>query len=190
MSSAVMPFKHHVDNEPHLFLITIFLRYSLIATALALLGALPLIKVGIPCLGLQHTSDDLSGKLGTLSDLSLLRVLHALDRATKRPPDWDDSDVSARHARGRLAGVLCMIISLNTLIGLYFVMKGYARLMAIRKGHEWEDGCQAVVVSVKDTKEWTNLSEEMIKASFMNEQSRVGSREERSIEVDVVLAMP
>ena len=55
------------------------LKLASLAGLLALAGGLPLIIAGVPCLSKTAPPNSLGGRLGTLTDLSLLRLLDALD---------------------------------------------------------------------------------------------------------------
>lgn len=55
------------------------LKLAVLAGLVGLAAGLPLFLVGLPCLQETTPSSDYGGRLGTLTDLSILRLLNALD---------------------------------------------------------------------------------------------------------------
>ncbi|WVW78796.1 hypothetical protein I302_100758 [Kwoniella bestiolae CBS 10118] len=80
----LLPFLHLPSNtlsEGASSLSVLFagLKLSALISLLALGGVLPMIIAGAPCLSETSPPNTLGGRLGTLTDLSLLRLLNALD---------------------------------------------------------------------------------------------------------------
>lgn len=86
--SSFLSFKVPLSSDPsglpsdaHLSSLAILaiLKSLVWSTLIALLVGLPLFLVGTPCIDLTSPKSDLEGHLGTLTDMSILRLLNALD---------------------------------------------------------------------------------------------------------------
>ncbi|KAJ9103109.1 hypothetical protein QFC21_002531 [Naganishia friedmannii] len=86
--SSLLSFKTPLSSDPselpsdaHLSSLAILavLKGLLWSTLIALIVALPLFLVGTPCIDLTSPKSSFGGHLGTLTDMSILRLLNALD---------------------------------------------------------------------------------------------------------------
>lgn len=135
---------------------------------------------GVPCLAETSPRNEQGGRLGTLTDLSLMRLLNAIDSS----PDSTTTssfiqylfalhgrDLSSTvtpaisSARIRLIILLVLITVLVLALGLRPVAKGYSTLSKYRK--EFNEticgGMSMVFIAAKDAKAWSGKTEEGIK---------------------------
>jgi hypothetical protein len=146
---------------------------------LALTVALPLFMAGTSCLSQTSPSNDLGGRLGSLTDLSLLRLLNSLDpspgsRVTStqlhlRPyvralPSTVAPAVDS--ARTRLIVLLAIIAVLGCGRGLFVIFRTYDAFLRYQKRFKEEicRGMEMVLIPYTSAPAWYGLSEEGIKA--------------------------
>lgn len=171
------------------------LRLSAIGSLLALGAGLPLIIANVPCLSPTAPPNTLGGRLGSLTDLSLLRLLDALDPS----PGTSSAAESIRliqiqprlgraltstigpaisTARTRIILILVLIGVFAVIGGLWIVARTYASLAKYRAFFRDKvcGGLEMVVVPAAAAPGWSGLPEERIRKSFddlASEQFRV-----------------
>ena len=176
------------------------LKLAALASLLALAAALPMFVAGIPCLSHTAPPNALGGRLGTLTDLSLLRLLDALDPSPeslatsnaitfpvliRALPSTIQPAVSS--ARTRLIILLVIIAVFGGGGGLFLIARAYAAFARYRT--RFEDMCgglDMVFVSAKDTPAWTKLSEERIKRWLGERFHGASTRRSESTEINVI----
>jgi hypothetical protein len=169
----------------------------------ALAAGLPLILVNTPCTSQTSPTNYLGGRLGSLSDLSLLRLLNSLDPS----PDSSSRDTSLQilfqttarkralpqtigpalsSASVRLIVILVLIGLLSLVGGLWVVTRTYVKISARRKKFEQDTcgGMDMVVIAAKDAPGWKAMSEEKLRKSLMTDMS--GKSEDGNEELNVV----
>ena len=195
------------------------LKLASLASLLALAGGLPLLTAGVPCLSHTSPPNMLSGRLGTLTDLSLLRLLNALDPSPEstttstmlRLPPYirSMSPFSLLHpralmstvapaissARVRLIILLVLIALFCCFGGLFTVARAYAAFAKYRKNFETQilGGLDMVVISAKDAPGWRGWSEETLKKWLKERVGGSGAPEKdghRELDIVGVFAIP
>lgn len=173
---------------------------ALTSSLIAMAAALPMFVAGVPCLAETSPRNEQGGRSGTMTDLSLMRLLNALDPSPDSattsgfihflllPHRRDLSSTVApaiSSARTRLIILLVLITIVVVGLGLRPVAKGYSSLSKYRK-HFNETICggmSMVFVSARDARAWTGKTEEGIK-TWMRE--KINDVEETDVELSVV----
>jgi hypothetical protein len=181
------------------------LKLAALSSLLALGAALPLFMVQVPCLSETSPRNDLGGRLGSLTDLSLLRLLNALD-----PSPDSDSTSSFLHlplflralpstispaissARIRLIIILVLISVLSVGGGLFAIARVYAALSKYRQDFRERicGGMSMVYISAHHAKAWEGLTEEKIKLWLREQTVFEDDEEPRELEAVGVFAVP
>lgn len=181
------------------------LKLAALSSLVALGAALPLFLVNVPCLSETSPRNELGGRLGSLTDLSLLRLLNALHPS----PDSDSTSNFLRiplasralpstispaisSARIRLIIILVLIATLSVGGGLFAIARAYAALSKYRQ--EYRDvvcgGLSMAFIPAPRVKSWEGLTEEKIKL-WLRERTAFGDdAERRELEVVGVFAVP
>lgn len=181
------------------------LQLAATASLIALAADLPMFVAGVPCLADTSPRNEQGGRLGSLTNLSLMRLLNALDPS----PDSNTttgfiqflllgrrdlpSTISPAigSARPRLIVLLVLIAVLVVALGLRPIARGYSKLSKYRK-HFDETICGAmsmVFIAAADAKAWSGQTEEGIK-TWLREKTNTGGEEPRELEVVGVFAVP
>lgn len=178
------------------------LRLVGISSLLALAVALPSFLAGVPCISSTSPPNSLGGKLGSLTDLSLLRLLNALD-----PSPGSSSSSNAIHlpayarnlsstispaigfARTRLIILLVIIAIVGCGGGLFVVARGYTTLRRYRKHFLGElcGGLEIIIIPATEAKAWQGVSEEGVKR-WLTERTRNGGQDD--LEIVGLFAIP
>lgn len=154
------------------------LKLAAISSLLALTAALPMFMAGTPCLSKSSPSNNLGGRLGSLTDMSILRLLNSLDpspgsAATSNQlhlqpyiralPSTIEPAIDS--ARTRLIILLVIIAVLGCGGGLFIIFRTYTALARYRKRFEKEicGGMEMVVIPSSTALAWRGLSEEGVK---------------------------
>ncbi|OCF59137.1 hypothetical protein L486_03638 [Kwoniella mangroviensis CBS 10435] len=215
----LLPFLHLPSNalsEGASTLSVLFagLKLSALVSLLALGGVLPMILAGVPCLSETSPQNNLGGRLGTLTDLSLLRLLNALDPS----PDSAATSNTLRlmfsssplgsmgsrsltstiapaisSARVRLIIVLVILAVLACGGGLFVIARTYASLIKLKKSFETRT-CQKmemVFISSHDAAGWKGKTEEGVRRLLRDWCAKMkSSNEEKEVDVLGVFAIP
>lgn len=181
------------------------LKLAALSSLVALGAALPLFSVNVPCLSETSPRNELGGRLGTLTDLSLLRLLNALDPS----PDSDSTSdflhlpllnralpstisPAISTARVRLIIILVFISVLSVGGGLFAIARAYTALSKYRK--DFRDpicgGMSMVYIPSESAKAWEGLTEEKIKLWLKERTVFDGDEEPRELEAIGVFAVP
>ena len=91
------------SSAPILAIPAAALHLGAITGLVSLAGALPLYIANVPCLGTTSPRNALGGRLGTLTDLSLLRLLNALDPSLESPSRSESISAAANLASSRMS---------------------------------------------------------------------------------------
>ena len=194
------------------------LKLASITSLVALAGVIPLIVAGVPCLATTAPSNTNGGRLGTLTDLSLLRLLDALDPSPGSTntsgllelPPYFGSFLSSRaaslgralmstvapaigSARVRLIVILVLIAVIGCIGGLWVVSRAYAAFARYRTRFEMEicGGMDMVIVSAQDAPGWRGMSEEKLKKWFKDKAMLADESDgKRSFDVVGLFAVP
>lgn len=183
----ILPFLHLPSmsspaslSEGHLGLHSMLaaLKLAAVPSLVALAAALPLYLVNTPCLDATSPSNTLGGRTGSLTDMSLLRLLNSLD-----PSPGSQSTSSQLHlqayiralpstiapaigsARVRLIVLLVIITVLGCGGGLFVLFRAYTAFARYHKRFELEicGGMDMVIIPLQRAKAWSGLSEEGIR---------------------------
>ncbi|ODO03038.1 hypothetical protein I350_05883 [Cryptococcus amylolentus CBS 6273] len=188
------------DNALHVLLAG--LKLSANASVVALAVILPIIMAGVPCLRDTSPSNSLGGRLGALTDMSLVRLLDALDPSPDSPaadtflamlvstgkkrnlPSTIAPAISS--ARTRLIVILVLLTVLSVGGGLFVVTRAYAALMRPKRVFEDETchGVDMVWIDVQRAHGWAGLSEEGLRRWF-KEWWQISFRDNRDQESEV-----
>lgn len=183
------------------------LQLALTSSLLAMAAALPEFVAGVPCLAETSPRNEQGGRLGTLTDLSLMRLLNALDPSPDsnettgfiqlllRPHSHHRRDLSSTiapaisSARTRLIVLLVLLTVIVVALGLRPVAKGYSKLAKYRKHFNEiiRGGMSIVFIASSDATAWKGKTEEGIK-TWMRE--KVGENGEKELELVGVFAVP
>jgi len=183
----ILPFLHlpsmsstTVLSEGHLALHSMFaaLKLAAVPSLVALAAVTPLYMVNTPCLDATSPSNDLGGRTGSLTDMSLLRLLNTLDPS---PGSQSTSNQLRLHTyiralpstiapaigsgRIRLIILLVLIAVLGCGGGLFVIFRTYT---AFARYHERFEqgicgGMDMVIIPSVLAEGWRGLSEERIK---------------------------
>lgn len=147
---------------------TIFagLKLAGIASLVAVAAGIPLIAAGVPCLSRTAAVNNLGGHLGTLTALSLLRLLDALDpdsRSTLKRA-LPDSALTLSAARIRLIILLVLMTVIGIGGGLFIIARTYAGFARYRIRFDKDicGGLDMVYVAARVAPSWRGMSEEAI----------------------------
>jgi hypothetical protein len=181
------------------------LKLAALSSFVALGAALPMFLIKVPCLGETSPRNDLGGRLGSLTDLSLLRLLNALDPS----PDSDStsnflhlpiqlralpSTISPANstARIRLIIILVLITVLSVGGGLFAIARAYAALSEYRKKFTEQvcGGLNMVFISSTHSPGWDGLTEEKIKIWLRDREVPADGDDRKELEVVGVFAVP
>jgi hypothetical protein len=177
------------------------LKLLVMSSLIALAVALPLFTVNNPCLARTSPGNYLGGRLGTLTDLSLLRLLNSLDPAPESPTR--DAAIQllqtgtfkralpqtigpVSSARIRLIVTLVLIGLLSLVGGLWVVTRTYAKIAARQRKFEKDEcrGMEMIAIAAKDAPGWVGLSEDQLR-------KMLGTAEEGAeLRVSGVFAIP
>ena len=178
------------------------LKLAAFTSLIALSVALPLFMAGTPCLDSTSPSNDLGGRLGSLTDMSLLRLLNALDPSPGSPPTSNKLHIHPHaralpstiapaigSARTRLIVLLVIITILGCGGGLLLIFRTYHAFSKYQRRFNDEicGGMDMVVVPSRAAPNWSGLSEEAIKAWF---QQRSNSAQPFTLEVVGAFGIP
>ena len=182
------------------------LKLAALSSPVAVGAALPMFLVGVPCLEQTSPQNNLGGRLGSITDLSLLRLLNALD-----PSPDSDSTANFLHlplqpralpstispaistARIRLIIILILIAVLSVGGGLFAIARAYAALSRYRKSFTGGvcGGMIMVFISSKHAPGWASLTEEKIKVWLKDrEVPQIEEESRKELEVIGVFAVP
>ncbi|KAK4684130.1 ATP-dependent RNA helicase DOB1, partial [Tremellales sp. Uapishka_1] len=168
------------DGQLSLHTLLSALKLAVVASLLGLAVALPLMLVHVPCLAQTAPQSQDGGRLGTLTDLSIMRLLDALDpspdsaatRNTLRLEFLAERNLpstiapATSTARLRLIFLLVIIALFAVASALWVIGRSYSALAKYRKRFE-EDICRGqdmVWISAKDAEGWEGMSEEDVKS--------------------------
>ncbi|WWD00248.1 hypothetical protein V866_007157 [Kwoniella sp. B9012] len=187
------------------------LKLSALVSLLALGGVLPIILAGVPCLSETSPQNNLGGRLGILTDLSLLRLLNALDpspdsaatsnslRLMSSAPSLGARSLTSTiapaisSARVRLIIILVILAVLACGGGLFVIARTYASLRKLKKGFE-NRMCQKmemVFISSHDAGGWRGKSEEAVRRLLRDWCAQLKlNNEEKEVDVVGVFAIP
>lgn len=185
------------------------LQLALTSSLIAFAAALPEFIAGVPCLAETSPRNEQGGRLGTMTDLSLLRLLNALDPSP-------DSNITtgfiqillhptshARRAlpstiapaspsaRTRLIVLLVLTAVLIIALSLRPIARGYSKLTKYRK-HFNETICGGMsmaFIASKDAKAWNGKTEEAVK-TWLREKIDDGGEGNKELDVVGVFAVP
>ncbi|ORX33503.1 hypothetical protein BD324DRAFT_658318 [Kockovaella imperatae] len=185
------------------------LKLAGIASILALAGALPLITAGVPCLSSTAPPNEQGGRLGSLTDLSLLRLLDALDPSPDSMttsvrlhlPSYSRA-VSARlgkralmstiapaisSARIRLVIILVLLALFSCAGGLFVIVRLYASFARYRKRFENDmcGGLDMVVIPMHEAPGWRNMTEARLLKRLQSQLGEVTEKDSMK-HVDIV----
>ncbi|KAL7423344.1 ribose-5-phosphate isomerase rki1 [Cryptotrichosporon argae] len=157
------------------------LRLASLAALVALATVLPLTVAGVPCLSLTAPANSLGGRLGTLNDLSLLRLLDA-----QNPADSSTGRIATRalvealhSARARLIAIVALT-ALTAGSSIFLLARLQFRLFRYGRRHAELRGGQEMVVL---RNEW-----EVVNQATMG--SRLGAAKEHGVDIAGVFAVP
>jgi hypothetical protein len=183
------------------------LKLAALSSFVALGAVLPMFLVKVPCLGETSPQNYLGGRLGTLTDLSLLRLLNSLDPSpdSKATSNFLHLPIQLRalpstiapaisSARIRLIIILVLITVISVFGGLFAIARSYSALSKYRKNFSEQvcGGLSMVFISSKNAAGWNGLTEEKIKIWLRErEVPQNGDGEDRKeLEVVGVFAVP
>lgn len=184
------------------------LRLAATASLIALAGVLPVLIAGVPCLNETSPRNELGGRTGSLTDLSLLRLLNALDPSpdstttngfiqfllnvpTRRDlPSTVAPAISS--ARPRLIVLLVLISVVIVIVALFPLIRSYSALAKYRKhfNETISGGMSMVFIDVKFAKGWNGKTEEGIKAWLRDKSGDGDHDEDKELNVVGVFAIP
>ena len=191
-------------NEGQISLHTMVAVLKLIAlmSNLSLSAALPLFLARVPCLSSTSPVNLAGGKLGALTDLSIFRLLNALDPDPVSESGLGRSDQgidkralpstnvpSINSAKTRLIVLLVIIAVLSCGGGLFVIARTHAALSRY-KNHFHKNVCGGLdmaIVSTTDAAGWKGLSEETVKR-WLTKRAHHG--QEDKLEIVGVSAIP
>lgn len=119
----------------HIHTLFTSLRIVGIWTAASLVTALPLYTVNMPCLAVVRGRNPLGGSTGSLTNLSLLRLLDALDPAplgTTNSLAKRDASTPPSDAHTRLLVLTILLPLLTVLPALFLVLRAYRQAVRFR----------------------------------------------------------
>jgi hypothetical protein len=193
------------EGQLSLHLLHAGLKLAALASLLALTAGLPLLLAGVPCLSSTSPDNTLGGRLGALTDLSLLRLLNALDPSPGSPstsslldlepykralPSTIKSAIST--ARIRFIILLVIIAVLGVGGGLWIIIRSYAALSRYRRRFEEAicQGLEMVIIPGKDAVGWEKWSEDRVRR-FLKDLCGKGVEEDRlDMEILGVFGIP
>jgi hypothetical protein len=148
-----------------------------IGAFLSLAVFLPLMVAGVPHLSETAPPNTLGGRLGTLTDLSILRLLDALDPSSQAATTQLRRDGMMRRAlsttvtpalgsaRGRLIAIVVLSGTLWVGGSLFIISRAYSKL--VKYAQEFEDACAGQeLVFLPNQEGWAGKSEAEIKRSL------------------------
>jgi hypothetical protein len=182
------------------------LKLAALSSLIALGAVLPLLLVKVPCLSQTSPRNYLGGRTGSLTDLSLLRLLNALDPS----PDSDSTSnflhipllsrdlpstiaPAISSARIRLIIILVLITVLSVGGGLFTIARSYAALSKYRKNFTDQvcGGLGMVFISSEHATGWKGMTEEKIKIWLRDRECQPqGEDEDKVLEVVGVFTVP
>ena len=180
------------------------LKLAALSSFIALGAALPMFLVDVPCLSQTSPQNVLGGRTGSMTDLSLLRLLNALDPS----PDSDSTSnflhipllsralpstiaPAISSARVRMIILLVLITVLSVGGGLFTIAQSYAALSKYRKNFAEQvcGGLSMVFIPSKCAPGWSGLTEEKIKI-WLKDREVPSDDEDKELEVVGVFAVP
>ncbi|WRT65103.1 uncharacterized protein IL334_002045 [Kwoniella shivajii] len=182
----LLPFLHispdsSTEDTSSLRILSAGLKLAALLSFLALAGILPMILAEVPCLSKTSPVNTFGGRLGTLTDLSLLRLLNALDpspdsEATSNTIKIMFAPMNERSltstiapaissAKIRLIIILVILAVLACAGGLYTITRTYALLSTSRKKFEKEvcDHMEMIYIPHEKAKGWKGMSEDGVR---------------------------
>ncbi|WWC67601.1 uncharacterized protein I206_101511 [Kwoniella pini CBS 10737] len=205
----LLPFSHPsqswTEGSGSLSVLFAGLKLAGMLSILALAAILPLLLVGVPCLSETSPTNSQRGRLGTLTDFSLLPLLNALD------PSPDSSATShtllqmletrsltstispaISNARIRLIIILVILAVLACGGGLFVIARTYAGL--IRRKTDFDNKiCQKmemVYIRANDAPGWKGMTEEGVRNLLKDYSAKMKGGNEKEIEIVGVFAIP
>lgn len=154
------------------------LKLAAISSLLALTAALPMFMAGVPCLSSTSPSNTLGGRLGALTDMSILRLLNSVDPSPGSSSTANQLRLqpyiralpstiapAIASARTRLIILLVIIAVLGCGGGLFVIVRTYTSLARYRKHFEQDicGGLEMVIIPAASAAAWRGLSEQAIK---------------------------
>ncbi|WWC59119.1 uncharacterized protein I303_101667 [Kwoniella dejecticola CBS 10117] len=206
----LLPFLHppQASTEGASSLTVLFagLKLAGLISLLAIAAILPLLLAGTPCLSETSPLNFQGGRLGTLTDLSLLRLLNALDPS---PDSSATSDTLLRmfaarslsstispaitNARVRLIVILVILAVLGCGGGLFVIARTYAGLVR-QKNDLDKKVCRKmdmVYIRSMDAPGWKNRSEEGVRKLLKEYMGQMKvDDQEKEIDFVGVFAIP
>ena len=169
------------------------LKLGVWMSLLALAAGLPLFMVGTPCLSSTSPANTLEGHLGTMTDMSILRLLNALD---PDPSSAQGGLVSRalpstiapalRSARARLIVLLVILSVLGCGGGLLVIWKTFRSLAkGQEKLDEERERIDMVIVPRHEALAWHTLSTQGVQRWL---KSRLGNQ--TNVQVHGVFGIP
>lgn len=131
------PIQSPLTTDVHMHIHTLFtsLRIVGIWTVASLVAVLPLYTVNMPCLAVVRGRSPLGGSTSSLTDLSLLRLLDALDSASLNPTNSlakRDASTPPSDAHIRLLVLTILLPLLTVLPALFLVLRAYRQAVRFR----------------------------------------------------------
>jgi hypothetical protein len=162
------------------------LKLAALSSLVALGAALPMFLVKVPCLGETSPQNYLGGRLGTLTDLSLLH----LPIQIRALPSTISPAISS--ARIRLIIILVLITVISVFGGLFAIARSYSALSKYRKNFTEQvcGGLSMVFISGKNAAGWNGLTEEKIKIWLREREAPQNGGDRKELEVVGVFAVP
>lgn len=183
------------------------LKLLVMTSLVALAVPLPLFLVDTPCLAQTSPSNYLGGRLGSLTDLSLLRLLNSLDPAPESPTRDASIQLLLYHrykralpqtigpalssARVRLIVLLALIGLLSVVGGLWIIARAYASTAKKREGFEQQTcgGLDMVLVEADTAPGWKGMSEERLR-KLLVDNVKTPEREVQEVAIVGLFAIP
>ncbi|WVF70155.1 hypothetical protein IAT40_004943 [Kwoniella sp. CBS 6097] len=195
------------QNLSSLYTLFAGLKLAAFISLLGLGAVLPLIVANVPCLGQTAPHNSLGGRLGTLNDLSLLRLLNALDPSPDSAATTESliqlfqgkkrslsSTITPAidSAKVRLIVILVLLAVVAVGGGLFVVARTYAFLFRAKKEFEEKTcgGMNMVFIPSRYADGWRNTSEEGLRRWFKDWSSRISGSEKKEIDIVGLFAVP
>ncbi|KZT61296.1 hypothetical protein CALCODRAFT_447556 [Calocera cornea HHB12733] len=135
LTSPTAPF----PSDEQLSQRVLFLALRIVAgwSLLGILGAIPLYTVGTPCLGETGVTSFYGGRLSSLTDLSVIRLLELLDADQAGSAEQRDIPGSTTsNVRTRLIILAVLVLVLGVLPALWHLLREHTKLMRLRAAFE------------------------------------------------------
>ncbi|KZP00877.1 hypothetical protein CALVIDRAFT_493343, partial [Calocera viscosa TUFC12733] len=178
------PLSPQFPSDEQLAQRVLFLALRIVAgwTLLGLVAAIPLYTVDTPCLGETGEMSFFGGRLSSLTDLSVLRLLQLLDAdqagkaAAHSLARRDILGSSTSNVRTRLIILAVLVLVLGVLPALWHLIREHAKLLRLRQAFVMQrcGGLEMGWLSVRRAPGLEGLGEREVKAVL----GRAGVREE------------